>query len=433
MDFKALKWQILRGSLAWRLILRAMFFVLAMVVLSFTRIANEIRSNEPIRIDFDKCSLNISSIASVDGENLTFGVVRELIGNQMLGFDARVLFVGEGSDSIAYTLRELGFSNAISAYKNPLLSLLRKQFEHKLEFESNSFDLVFSTTFDRTNVPALTVLEIERVLRPGGVGAMLINAVNFDTRSLVRSVTPVSLLLRSSEIVHVCGIPTFTLIVFKKQYENITFFDNYKLPNDCPSVSKNKPFMQYVEPLVHQKLGKENEFCYLPKFLNVSSRNRLIYINMGAGEFDQRYPIPLDTFNVYMVDHNVSALTSHVKKPGVTFVYQPELVEDDETGMRLMPVDYIEAPLHEKQFEFIDWFKETVKDGDFVVLMMNAGSSRLKVLFELFASGAICHVDELFLRCSDEVDCRGSYCKDCTSLYNGLRNAGVFVHQWLAD
>ncbi|XP_071700083.1 uncharacterized protein [Rutidosis leptorrhynchoides] len=432
MDFKAVKWQILRGSLTWRLIIRAMFLVLAMVVLSFTRIANNIRSNEPIRIDFDTCSLNIGSIACVDGENLTLGVIRELISNPMLGFDGRILSVGEGSDTIASRLRELGFSNAISAYKNPLLSLLRKQFEHKLAFESNSFDFVFSTSFDRTNVPALIVLEIERVLRPGGVAALLVSSVNFDTRSLVRSATPVSLLLRSSDIVHVCGIHTFTLIVFKKQSESVMFFDNYKLPNNCPSISKNKPFMQYIEPVVDQKLTEENELCYLPKFLNVSSRNRLIYINMGAGEFDQRYPIHPDAFNVYVVDHNVSALTSHVKKPGVTFVYHPDLLEDDKTESSLMSVDYLEAPLHEEQFEFIDWFKETAIDGDFVVLMMNAGSTQLKVLFELFSSGAICHVDELFLRCSDGVDCRGSYCcKDCASLYKSLRNAGVYVHQWL--
>nr|GEY01428.1 methyltransferase type 11 [Tanacetum cinerariifolium] len=88
---------------------------------------------------------------------------------------------------------------------------------------------------------------------------------------------------------------------------------------------------------------------------------------MGAGEFDQRYPIHPDVFNVYVVDHNVSALTSHVKKPGVTFVYHPGLVEDDKTESSLMSVDYLEAPLHEEQFEFIDWFKETAKDGDFVI------------------------------------------------------------------
>lgn len=432
------------------MILRATFFLFAMAVLSFTRIANEMRTADPILLDFDKCSLNIGSIIStqlkghgflqgkgsiscVDGKNLTISVIRELMNQEMLSSDARALCVGEGSDSIASTLRELGFSNAFGVHRNPILSLLQKQYARNLEFDSNSFDFVFSRTLDRASVPALLVLEIERVLRPGGVGAMLVGPMNFHTRSLVRSATPVSLLLRSSEILHVCGISSFTLIVFKKQLESVAFFDNYKLPNECPSISKNKAFMQYIEPLVDQKPTQSHGLSYLPKFLNISSRNRLIYINMGAGEFDLHYPIHPDAFNVYVVDHNASALTSHVKKPGVTFVYHPGLVEDDKTESSLMSVDYLEAPLHEEQFEFIDWFKETAKDGDFVVLMMNAGVTQLKVLFELFTSGAICHVDELFLRCSDGVDCRTSYCRDCMSLFNGLRNAGVFVHRWFGE
>lgn len=442
MNFKVLKWQILRGTLAWRLTLRAMFFVSAMVLLSFTRIANEIRTIEPIVLNFDKCSLNIGSmlntlhkspekvsIPCVDGMNLTVSVVTELMNKEMLNFDAKSLCVGEGSDSVAFTLRELGFSNALGVHKNPLLSLLQKQFQHKLDFDSNSFDFVFSRTLNRISVPSLLVLEIERVLRPGGVGAMLIGSSTFRMLNLVRSATPVSLLLRTSEILHVCGIDPFTLIVFKKQLESVTFFQNYKLPSECPSISKNKPYMQYIEPLTHQN----SDLSYLPKLLNISSRNRLININMGGREFDPHYPIDPDSFNVYVVDHDVSAFITHVKKPGVTFVYHPGLIEEDKTVPSLMPADYLEAPLHEEEFEFIDWFKETAKDGDFVVLTMNANLVQLKILFELFESGAICHVDELFLRCDDGVDCRSGYCRDCVSLYSGLRNAGVFVHRLLGD
>lgn len=446
MNFKSLKWQILRGTLAWRLFLRAMFFVLAMVLLSFTRIASEIRTNEPILLNFDKCSLNIGSavntqikspekvsIPCVDGVNLTVSVIKELMNKELLNFEAKSLCVGDASDSIAFTLRELGFSNALGVHKNPILSLLQKQFQHKLDFDSNSFDFVFSRTLNRISVPSLLVLEIERVLRPGGVGAMLIGSSTFNMLSLVRSATPISLLLRTSEILHVCGIDSFTLIVFKKQLDSVTFFENYKLPPECPSISKSKPFMQYIEPITDQTSSKLQDLSYLPKFLNISSRNRLININMGAGKFDPHYPIHPDSFNVYVVDHDVSALISHVKKPGVTFVYHPGLIEEDKTIPSLMSVDYLEAPLHEEEFEFIDWFKETAKDGDFVVLSMNAEMVQLKVLFELFESGAICHVDELFLRCDDGVDCRSGYCRDCMSLYNSLRNAGVFVHRLLGD
>ena len=415
--------------------------MLAMIVVTWTRIANEMRIDDDLMmlLNFEKCSLNVgnnnNAVSCIDARNLSVRVIKEVMNKEMVRFGSRALCVGEDSetDMIALTLRESGLLDAVSVHKNPILSLLRKELVGKLDFDANSFDLVFSSSLDRASVPSLVVLEIERVLRPGGVGVMLVGSNGYNTRSLVRSATPVSLLLRSSEILHVCGISSFTLIVFKKQLESVAYFENYKLPSECPSIAKNKPFMEYIEPIVDQRSGNAHEIAYLPKFLNISARSRLIYINMGAGGFDQRYPIHPDAFNVYVVDHNVSALTSHVKKPGVTFVYHPGLVEDDTTESSLMSADYLEAPLHEEQFEFIDWFRETAKNGDFVVLMMNAGVTQLKVLVELFASGAICHVDELFLRCSDGVDCRTSYCRDCTSLYNGLRNAGVFVHQWLGD
>ncbi|PWA37903.1 hypothetical protein CTI12_AA586330 [Artemisia annua] len=384
MDFKAIKWQILRGSLTWRLVIRGMFFVFAMVVVTWTRIASEMRTTttndddlNKMLLSFEKCSLNVNDNV-VSGKNLSVGVVKELMNKEILRFDSRALCVGEDSDMVALTLRELGLVDAVSVYKNPILSLLRKELVGKLEFDANSFDFVFSASLERASVPALVVLEIERVLRPGGVGVMLVGSGGYNTRSLVRSATPVSLLLRSSEILHVCGISSFTLIVFKKQMESVAYFENYKLPSECPSIAKNKPFMEYIEPIVDQRSGNAHEIAYLPKFLNISARSRLIYINMGAGGFDQRYPIHPDAFNVYVVDHNVSALTSHVKKPGVTFVYHPGLVEDDTTESNLMSVDYLEAPLHEEQFEFIDWFRETAKDGDFVVLMMNAGVTQLK-------------------------------------------------------
>ncbi|KAI3696963.1 hypothetical protein L6452_29621 [Arctium lappa] len=450
MAFKALKSQMHRGAVARRLILGIFCFVLAMIMISFTRMAYEIRTNEPILVNLDKCSLDIGlityphmntheisqeqaqlSVRYAGGKNLTLGVVKELINKDMLSLDARALCVGEGSDSDLLTLRELGFSDVFRVHKNPITSLLQKQIEHELDFKVNSFDFVFSRTFGRVPVPALLVLEIERVLRPGGIGALLVGFSNFHMGSLVRSATPVSLLLRSSEILHVCGIGSFALIVFKKRLSNVAHFGDYRLPSECPSVSRNEPFMQHIEPLMDQKLGRfEKEVSFLPKFVNVSSRNRLIYINMGTAELGPNYPIHPQAFNVFVVDHNMSALSSYVKKPGVTFVYHPGLVEDEILAPGLNHGDYLEAPLHGEGFEFIKWFKETAKDGDFVVLMMNAGVRQLKVMFELFESGAICHVDEVFIRCSEGVDCRNSRCNDCLNLFHGLRNAGVFVHRW---
>ncbi|KAD3337245.1 hypothetical protein E3N88_32765 [Mikania micrantha] len=332
MDFKALKWQMIRGSLARRLILVCLSFMLVVFIVSIAHMAIEIRANEPVLVNLDKCSLDIDLNAYehakkpiVGGKNLTVSVIKELMNKEIL----------------------------------------------------------------------------------------------------VRSATPVSLLLRTSEIHHVCGFGSLALIMFKKKMNCVNNFKDYQLPSECPSISRNKLYMQHIEPLVDQNL-----VSYLPKFVNISSRNKLVYINMGRGELGPDYPIDPTRFNAYVVDHNLSALSYSVKKPGVTFVYHPGLLENNTLAPSVNHGDY-DAPLHEKPFKFINWFKETVKDGDFVVLMMNAGVTQLKVLFELFENGVICHVDEMFIRCNEGVDCRNSRCNDCSSLFRGLRNAGVFVHRWL--
>nr|XP_043611881.1 uncharacterized protein LOC122583554 [Erigeron canadensis] len=431
------KWQVVRGGMARRLILACLCFVIAMVIVSFTRISYEITTNEQILVNLDECSLDYShmkireNIQNVGyGKNLSASVVEELMNKNMLSLDARALCVGENSGLDLLTLKELGFNEAFSVYKSPISSLiLQKQVEDdQVEFETNSFDFVLSRTFDRVPIPARLVLEIERVLRPGGIGAMLVGfSSTYHMGSLIRSVTPVSLLLRSSDIFHVCGVGSFALIIFKKKLNNVMDFKDFKLPSVCPSISRNKPFMQHMEPLDHD----QKFVAYLPEFMNVSSRNKLIYINMGTGEIGPNYPIHPQMFNVYVVDHNVSALSAYVKKPGVTFVYHPGLVQNDKLSPSFnQVVDYYEAPLHDERFEFINWFKETAKDGDFVVLKMNAEVTQLKVLFELFESGAICHVDEMFIDCSEGVDCRNNRCNDCLSLFKGLRDAGVFVHRW---
>jgi hypothetical protein len=75
----------------------------------------------------------------------------------------------------------------------------------------------------------------------------------------------------------------------------------------------------------------------------------------------------------------------------------------------------------------VAWFKETVEDADFVVLKMNAGKVEMKFLKDIYENRVICFVDELFLNCSESGDGDSDSCMD---IYNGLRNNGVFVHQW---
>lgn len=461
MDLNSLKCKILHGSIRRRVVLRA---IMAATALSVVPLLHLFSGSDPIMFN----AVNSSDCALLSGYsnphlflnqllypilgafgplhckenvNLTVDSVRELMGMKMLSEDAKALCVGEGSASSVFTLRELGFTNVCGVYRHPFFSLKHKKFVYELDYEDKSFDFVFSRDLDKVSVPALLVLEVERVLRPGGIGAMLVGGSS-SPNSLIKSATPISSILKASSIVHVASMNEYTLVVFEKRIEAASCFEQFRLPSDCPSVVNNRPFMELIEPLVEEKpMGFEKRITYLPKFIDAASKNRLVYIDIGAGEhlksnvtnwFLPSYPVDGKAFNVYFVDHNTSILLSYVKRPGITFVYHPDLAGHKA---RTIPAvsDDLDPSLEDEGFDFLFWFKETLRYADFVVLKMNAGEVELKFLLELFKSGTICFVDELFLRCPGGLEDKGAVNGGCIDVFKSLRNSGVFVHQWWED
>ncbi|KAL4312767.1 hypothetical protein GQ457_01G016610 [Hibiscus cannabinus] len=472
MDFKTLKLMIFHGSLPRRVILRALALAAALSIVpllqSFSGVDPEMLYTLEASAD---CALDsgfsssfmfpgtmffrqvwgpFGSIHCMEDGNLTTSVVRELMGKKMLSYNAKALCVGEGSVSAVMALRDLGFSNVNEVYRHPFFSLKRKKFVYELDYEDNSYDFVLSRDLDKVSVPALLVLEIERVLRPGGIGAILIGLSGSNPTSLIRSATPVSSLLKASIVVYVDHLKEFTLVVFEKKLENTTYFEQYRLPADCPSMTSNKAVLNHIEPLTGEKsMEFEKSIAYLPKFVNVSMKQRLVYIDIGAGEhmnsnvtswFLPSYPVDHQAFNVYFIDHNPSVMLSYDKRPGINFIYYPGLAEN---RYKLIPTnkasigsdntDDSDPFVEDEGFDFHLWFKDTVQYADFVVLKMNAGAMELQLLSDLFESGIICFIDELFLHCSDSNDNGGAMKGDCMGLFKSLRRAGVYVHQWWGD
>lgn len=453
MDLKDLRSKIFYGSCARRVLVRAFAFSCA---LSIVPLLQNWSGNDPEMLNMspftpNDCAYGFTNLFSCiwggygsiqhnEEMNLTVSVVRELMDVQMLSYDAKALCVGQGSISAARALRDLGFSNVYGVYEHPfLLSLRHRKFIEELHYTDYSVDFVLSWGVEKVTVPALLVLEVERVLRPGGIGAMLVGTSGSEANSLIRAATPISSLLKTSSVVHVGRVDQFNLVVFKKKLENVTLFDQYRLPADCPSITTNKAFMDGIEPLMQVKpMGFEKNVAYLPKFMDVSSKRRLVYIDIGAGDhfnsnvsswFLPSYPVDPKAFNVYFVDHNASVMLSYVKKPGITFVYHPGLAMN-RTAVLPDTTDYWDPVAEAEEFDFLLWFKETVQYADFVVLKMNAGAVEMKFLSELFESGTICFVDELFLHCPNGVDVNGEPKEDCMDLFKALRSSGVFVHQW---
>ncbi|KAL2488806.1 S-adenosyl-L-methionine-dependent methyltransferase [Forsythia ovata] len=467
MDLNFLKWRILRGSSVARVVLRAFMFVLATTVVSFMQMTHEAGIVGRMVSNIDICPLNFGSSQDlnftgllkptpsfmsslfgttptpcVESQNFTKNVFKGLMEKQLLDSNAKALCVGEGSASTVLALQELGFSDAYGVDRHPFFSLVQRRFVYELNFEDNHFDFVFSRDLDRVSVPSLLVLEIERVLHPGGIGAILLGGRNFHSGGLVRLATPVVSFLKSSDVIYVCGVGSSTLVVFKKRYEIFSAFEHFQLPDNCPSVTTNKEFMKFMEPLADGKSGKfELEPSYLANVMNISSRNKLVYINIGAGEFAKESVAKLSKnycsnhhagFDVFVIDHRTSVLSSYVTGPGINFIYHPGLAGEN-AAREINSDEYFSAPPDDAGFDFIHWFNETVADGDFVVLMMNAKPVELNILVELFESGAICHVDELFLRCSNEEDCTTTTRGNRMSLFKSLRKSGVYVHQWLGN
>ncbi|PIN17492.1 hypothetical protein CDL12_09838 [Handroanthus impetiginosus] len=447
MDLKFLKWNLLRGSLMRRLVMRAFMLMLAIILVSLMQMARDVRVIDPIMSNLDKCPLNwdsnpefnltcflnsasrfafphvgASPLLCKESENLTRTVFKELMEKNLLQSNAKALCVGEKSASAVLALRHLGFFNAVGVERHPFFSLFKRRFVYELNFEDNHFDFIFSEDLDRVSFPALLVLEIERVLRPGGTGAVLVRA------------TPILSFLKTSDVVRVCGVGSFALVIFKKRLETFASFEHFQLPSSCPAVANNKPFMKHIEPLPDKTFSYfQPEPSYLPNFMNISSRNRLVYINIGAGEYAKTSVAKMSkpycanhhaAFEVFIIDHKTSVLSSYVTDPGTHFIYDPAL-SGDTAAPEITSDEFLSAPMDEEGFDFVRWFKESVSDGDFVVLMMKAKLVELNILVELFKAGAICRVDELFILCSDSAD--------CMNLIKSLRKSGVYVHKWSGD
>ncbi|KAM7264918.1 hypothetical protein ACFE04_002601 [Oxalis oulophora] len=440
IDVKAVKCKILGGSVARRVLLRAFLIVSTVSFLSLMHVLSGYHNSNEMLFNCggDLVSSNrlwmpiLGSIMHKDYTNLTTIVARELISMHLLSSSDKALCVGEGSAAAAAVLREMGFSKACGIYRHPFFSLNQKKFIYELDYADNSFDFVFSRDLEKVTVPALLVLEIERVLSPGGIGAMLVGNGGWNPNGLIKSATPVSSLLKSSNVVHVGYVSEFTLVVFKKNIET-GCFEQYNLPADCPSITNGKQYLDNIEPLVAEKPSDfEKKIAYLPKLIDVASKKRLVYVDIGAGKhmnnsspttnwFLPSYPLDHNAFNIYFVDHNTSVLLSYVKRPGITFVYHPALA-GNIARLNSDPDDDLDPYVAVGGFDFLAWFKETVRYSDFVVLKIGSGEVELKFLSDLFMSGAICFVDELFLRCSDhEDDSTG----DCMYLFRSLRNSGL--------
>lgn len=85
-----------------------------------------------------------------------------------------------------------------------------------LPFVTSSVDFALALALDRARVPARVVLEMERVLRPGRVGAV-VRTLAVRPAGLMSAVAPVASLLRFSDVVGARAVNGSAVVVFRKR------------------------------------------------------------------------------------------------------------------------------------------------------------------------------------------------------------------------
>ncbi|XP_051143226.1 uncharacterized protein LOC127259719 [Andrographis paniculata] len=235
-----------------------------------------------------------------------------------------------------------------------------------------------------------------------------------------------------------------------------------------------------LEPLIAEEptevwegLGKqEKNIKYLPTMSDLRRKNRLIYIDVGARDyessigswFEKQYPKQNRSFEIYAVEADRRFHGEYRSKEGVallpyaawirneTVVFGSKPIVVGKKVWRMRPFGRIEGAGEERDgvsavervaaFDFVDWLKTVVRPAaeDFVVVKMDVEGTEIKLIEDMVRRGAICLVDELFMECHFDryVKCcsgqrinRFNYSYDqCYTLFSGLREMGVVVHQW---
>jgi len=359
-------------------------------------------------------------------------IFRDLAARGLVRSWFKALCVGASSGASVVAVRENGMLDATAVDDRRSLAPMKAD-NRRLPFADNSFDFVFSGSFDRATVPALLASEIERTLKANGVAVMLVSRrrPNMGKPSnLMHSLSPVVALFKRSDVIHVTtsGLPNSqetTVIALRKRASGVSVSKPLGLIKDYPRSKQNRSLTKLAEPLTMN----HSNAIYLPKVKDISDRKRHIYVEIGgnsqskvnntvnadAGWFLASYPKQNQTFDTY-------ALNSHANRSGSESLPRRSLnsikqVVGDNGSIR-----------SRERFDIEGWLSEmSVSDEDFVVVKMGF-EYVTRAMINKRGTGFMRLVDELFVQCSSELSEKVHV--ECLQFLQTLRDNGVFVHRW---
>ncbi|GLU11935.1 hypothetical protein SLE2022_286530 [Rubroshorea leprosula] len=398
-------------------------------------------------------------------------VFQDLILEGFLSPNSKSLCIGTLTGEEVYALKRIGVADSIGISDNASPPLILRGRPQHQPFDDNIFDFEYSNSLDQSGGPVEFVSEICRTLRPGGF--VVVHTGAKDAYSL-QSFLDLFNCCRLSRWREIEGSdPSSTgirEIVMKKEMEKR---HPYSGGRKCYVPGLKWEIIQNAEPLIKKEPLKPwitlkrnmKNTRYLTSMVDIRFKQRYVYIDVGARNygssigswFKKQYPKQGKRFEIFAIEADKAFRGEYKMKKGVKLVpyaawirnetlfleitRDPRGKEGKDRGRsrgRIHPVQtstrYVGEAGKIEGFDFAEWLKMEVCDRDFVVMKMDVEGAEFHLIPRLMETGAICMVDEVFLKCHYNRWRRSpKYHKtyaQCLQLFASLRESGVLVHQW---
>ncbi|KAK2982759.1 hypothetical protein RJ640_025175 [Escallonia rubra] len=403
--------------------------------------------------------------------NYYSSVFHDLIAEGYLSPGSKALCIETLAGNDVAALIEIGVSDSVGISENPSAPLVLYGRPVKQPFDNNTFDFEFSgiSGLDRSTEPAKFASEASRTLKPAGF--FVVHTAAKDAYSLhsLLNLFDFCTLIRSREI---DGIREIVLqkVNGKQHFSGISV-------NKCSVPGYKHELIRNAEPLIKEEplkpwiTFKKNlrNIRHLPDMVDISFRNRYVYVDVArnygssiGGWFKNQYPKQNKAFDVYAIEADKAFQEEYRSKKGVSLLPYVAWVRNETLffGISRKPigkneersrgVGRVQAVQSSSSFaddldridgfDFASWLKGVVSERDYVVVKMDVEGSEFYLVPRLVETGAICLIDEIFLKChynrwqrccpgERSMKYQKTYAR-CLELFSSLRGSGVLVHQW---
>ncbi|KAK6785982.1 hypothetical protein RDI58_014507 [Solanum bulbocastanum] len=414
--------------------------------------------------------------SGTDLRNYYYSIFQDLITDGFLSPNSHSLCIETLTGQDVEALIDVGVIDCIGIFHKSSPPLIRHGYGHHQPFDDNTFHFEFAGNgvLDRSPKPAGFAKEVSRTMKPGGIFVIhTLSKDDYSLNSLIQLFSSFKLISSIAIDSFATWRPQIRQVIFKKvtRFEPMithctknTCVDFEKLKNFCFIPEYKRELIRKAESLIEKEPLKPwiklRNVKYLSSMVDISFKKRYIYVDVGARSysssigswFNKQYPKQNKTFEVYAIEGD-RGYHDEYRRKGVNLLPYAAWLRNEtlffeiakvqtrknvEKGRGLGRVQSAQSSLDflwdsDKimGFDFAGWLMSLVDEKrDYLVVKMDVKGSEFHLIEKLIENGAICLIDELFLKCHYNSKKYDKTYTQCLELYSSLRDIGILVHQW---